>query len=50
MVNATPFTGKVEKSSDEFVPAYYLRTLTEPIHGTKRNVTRDNGSLPHHWP
>jgi hypothetical protein len=39
MVNATPYTEEVEKSADEFVPAYYIRTLTEPVHGTKRNVT-----------
>jgi hypothetical protein len=44
MVNAMPYTGRVEKSADKFVPAYYIRTLTEPIHGTKRN-----GLLPYRW-
>jgi hypothetical protein len=47
MVNATSYTGEVEKSTDEFVPDYYIRT--EPVHGTKRNVTCDNGSLPYCW-
>jgi hypothetical protein len=42
IVNATPYTGRIEKSADRPVPSYCLRTLTEPIHGTKRNVTRDN--------
>jgi hypothetical protein len=42
MVNAIPYTGRVEESADESVPAYYVRTLTEPIHGTNRNVTCDN--------
>jgi hypothetical protein len=39
MVNATPYTGRVQKSTDDSVPAYYVSTMRGPIHGTKRNVT-----------
>jgi hypothetical protein len=47
MVNATPYTGRVKTSADEYIPAYYVRTLADPIHGTTRNVTID--SLPYRW-
>lgn len=42
MLNAIPYVGKVNTEEGESVPSYYVRTLTEPIHGTKRNVTCDN--------
>lgn len=42
MVDVVPYTGKVNKPSDESVPSYYVRTLTQTIHGTNRNVTMDN--------
>jgi hypothetical protein len=49
MVNATPYTGQVEKSTDDSVPAYYVKTLRGPIHGTERNVTCTVGSLLYCW-
>lgn len=42
MVNAIPYTGKVETENNEPVPSYYVRKLTETIQGTGRNVTVDN--------
>ena len=42
MVDAVSYTGKVNKPSDESVPSYCVRTLTQTIHGTYRNVTMDN--------
>lgn len=42
MLNAEPYVGVVKKQVNELVPEYYIRTLTEPIHGSGRNVTHDN--------
>lgn len=42
MVNAIPYTGKVITEHNEAVPSYYMRKLSEPIHGTNRNITVDN--------
>lgn len=42
MLNAIPYVGKVTVENNEPVPTYYVRKLTEPIHGTHRNVTMDN--------
>lgn len=42
MVNAAPYVGQVRKNTDESVPTYYVRSFTEPIHGTNRNITCDN--------
>lgn len=42
MINAEPYIGAVSKNKDESVPEYYVRKLSEPVHGTNRNVTMDN--------
>lgn len=42
MLNAIPYVGKVQKENNESVPAFYVRKLSEPIHGTYRNITIDN--------
>ncbi|CAH1977396.1 unnamed protein product [Acanthoscelides obtectus] len=42
MVNAIPYVGKVNVENNEPVPTYYVRKLSEPIHGTHRNITIDN--------
>ncbi|XP_030762213.1 uncharacterized protein LOC115887030 [Sitophilus oryzae] len=42
MVNAIPYVGKVTTEIDEPVPTYYVRKLSESIHGTNRNITVDN--------
>ena len=42
MINAIPYIGKVSTQDNESVPAYYVRKLSEPIHGTNRNLTVDN--------
>lgn len=42
MVNAIPYVGKVQTQDKESVPAFYVRKLSEPIHGTNRNITVDN--------
>ena len=42
MINAIPYTGLVENDQFETIPEYYVRKLSEPIHGSKRNVTTDN--------
>lgn len=42
MVNATPYVGKFIPPNNEQVPSYHVRTLSEPIHNTNRNLTVDN--------
>ncbi|XP_071554095.1 piggyBac transposable element-derived protein 4-like [Temnothorax nylanderi] len=42
MYTAEPYVGKVQKENIETVPSYYIRKLTEPLHGTSRNITCDN--------
>lgn len=42
MVSAIPYIGKIKRPDKEPVPDYYVRTLTESIHGTGRNITMDN--------
>ena len=42
MVNAEPYVGKVTTENNELVPSYYIRKLSETIHGTSRNITCDN--------
>lgn len=43
MVNAIPYVGVVtNKEHNESLPSYYVRTLSEPIHGSARNITCDN--------
>lgn len=37
-----PYVGTVDKDTAEAVPLYYARTLLEPIHNTRRNVTCDD--------
>lgn len=48
MLNATPYAGKFKPPNKEPVPSYYVRTLSEPIHGSNRNITVDNwfSSIP----
>ncbi|XP_012523203.1 uncharacterized protein LOC105829094 [Monomorium pharaonis] len=42
MYTAEPYVGKVNKDNTESLPSYYIRTLSQPIHGTLRNITCDN--------
>lgn len=42
MVNAIPYVGKVVTENNESVPSYYVRKLSETIHGSGRNITVDN--------
>ena len=39
MVNAAPYVGQVRKNTDVSVLTFYVRSLTEPIHGTNGNIT-----------
>jgi len=40
MLNAEPYVGKL--STKDPVPEYYVKKLSEPIHGSERNITADN--------
>lgn len=42
MVNAAPYTGKGSTPRNVSVAEYFVKTLTEPLHGSNRNVTMDN--------
>lgn len=42
MYTAEPYCRKVEKEQWESVPSYYVRKLSEPLHGSWRNITCDN--------
>ena len=42
MISAEVYIGAVQKQVDESVPEYYVRKLSEPLHGTNRNLTMDN--------
>ncbi|PSN34708.1 hypothetical protein C0J52_21188 [Blattella germanica] len=42
MVNAIPYVGKVVLRGSESVPSYYVKKLSEPVHGTGWNITCDN--------
>lgn len=42
MLNAIPYTGQVKTDNKEPIPTYYVRNLSQPIHGTNRNITTDN--------
>ncbi|XP_069693712.1 piggyBac transposable element-derived protein 4-like [Periplaneta americana] len=48
MLSAEPCVGTVQKQNNESVPEYYVRKLSERVHGTKRNLTYDNwfSSIP----
>jgi hypothetical protein len=41
MLNATPYVGKTETHGDS-LGSYYVKTLTEKLWGSNRNVTMDN--------
>lgn len=42
MVTAIPYIGKENRATNKTVPDNYVKKLTEPIHGTRRNLTRCN--------
>ncbi|KAF2887804.1 hypothetical protein ILUMI_18369 [Ignelater luminosus] len=42
MRNAIPYVGEEERKSFLPIPTQYVLKLTEPLHGTNRNVTVDN--------
>lgn len=42
ILNVIPHIGRVEKQGNESVSAFYVRKLSEPKHGTYRNITMDN--------
>lgn len=42
MLNAIPYVGKFKPPNREPIAAYYVRTLSEPIKGSNRNITVDN--------
>lgn len=42
MLNAIPYIGKEERTSNLPIPTQYVLKLTEPIQDTNRNVTMDN--------
>lgn len=42
MYTAEPYVGRVVTEKGESVPSYYIRKLSEPVHGTARNITCDN--------
>lgn len=42
MLNAIPYVGKMSPPNKEPIPRYLVRNITEPIHGTNRNITVDN--------
>ncbi len=41
MVNALPYIGKEDRPQKN-LPLHYVKTLSESIHGTRRNITMDN--------
>lgn len=42
MINAIPHVGKVDTTPSESAPSYYVRTLSEPIHNSHRNIICSN--------
>ncbi|XP_024882920.1 piggyBac transposable element-derived protein 4-like, partial [Temnothorax curvispinosus] len=42
MLNAIPYTGRVIPERAESIPTYFVRRLSEPIHGSGRVITCDN--------
>jgi hypothetical protein len=48
MLNAIPYTGKFTPPNKEPIASHYVKALSEPIHGTYRNITVDNSfsSIP----
>lgn len=42
IVTAIPCIGKENRPNKEPLPDYYVKKLTEHIHGTGRNLTMDN--------
>lgn len=42
MLTAEPYVRKVNIQDGENLPSYYIRKVSQPIHGTSRNVTCDN--------
>lgn len=42
MVNAIPYIGKEHGQRDQNQPLRLVKEITEPIHGTGRNITADN--------
>ncbi|XP_071639052.1 piggyBac transposable element-derived protein 4-like [Temnothorax longispinosus] len=42
MLNAIPYTGRVTPERAESIPTYFVRRLSEPIHGSGRVITCDN--------
>ena len=42
MHTAEPYVGTVQKENAESVLSYYIRKLSEPLHGSGRNITCDN--------
>ncbi|XP_063924587.1 piggyBac transposable element-derived protein 4-like [Zophobas morio] len=42
MVSAIPYIGKEVRANAEPLPHYYVKKLSESIHGTGRNITMDN--------
>lgn len=41
MVSAMPYLGSVREPADDNDRMYYVKALTEPIHGSNRNITMD---------
>lgn len=48
MLNAIPYTGTFKPPNHEPIASHYVKVLSEPIHGTYRNITVDNwfSSIP----
>lgn len=42
MINATPYLGKSTQSNGMPLGEYFVKTLTEPIYRSNRNITMDN--------
>ncbi|KAJ0171852.1 hypothetical protein K1T71_012615 [Dendrolimus kikuchii] len=42
MVNATPYLGKSTETGGLPLGEYFVKQLTQPLHGSNRNVTSDN--------
>ena len=42
MIDAIPYVGKENRFTEDSLPTYYVKSLSETVRGTNRNITWDN--------